>query len=85
MVDVDAGRRGLVEAIGAEFAAPDAAPVEADVVLHASASAAGLDTAIACAGQEGIIVELSWYGDKPVEIGLGGAFHSRRLKLVSSR
>ena len=34
---------------------------------------------------EGTIVEMSWYGDKPVQVDLGGAFHSRRLKLVSSQ
>ena len=28
---------------------------------------------------------MSWYGDKPVQVDLGGAFHSRRLKLVSSQ
>jgi threonine dehydrogenase-like Zn-dependent dehydrogenase len=84
-VDVDTGRRTIVEALGAAFAAPAAAPAEADVVFHASASAAGLDTAIACAGLEATIVELSWYGDRPVEAKLGGAFHSRRLKLVSSQ
>jgi threonine dehydrogenase-like Zn-dependent dehydrogenase len=44
-----------------------------------------LNTAIACAGPEGTIVEMSWYGDKPVTLDLGGAFHSRRLKLVSSQ
>jgi threonine dehydrogenase-like Zn-dependent dehydrogenase len=84
-VDVDAGRRDLVVEMGATFAKPEAAPAEADVVFHASASAAGLETAIACAGLEAAIVELSWYGDKPVEAKLGGAFHSRRLKLISSQ
>jgi threonine dehydrogenase-like Zn-dependent dehydrogenase len=85
VVDVEAGRRPLAEALGAQFAAPDAAPAEADVVFHASASATGLSTAIACAGLEATVVEMSWYGDKPVQVGLGGAFHSRRLKLVSSQ
>ncbi len=85
VADVEAGRRPLAEALGAGFAAPDEAPVEADVVFHASASAAGLNSAIACAGLEGTVVEMSWYGDKPVEVGLGGAFHSRRLRLVSSQ
>jgi 2-desacetyl-2-hydroxyethyl bacteriochlorophyllide A dehydrogenase len=85
VVDLEAGRRPLAEALGARFAAPEAAPGEADLVFHASASAAGLDTAIGCAGLEGTIVEMSWYGDKPVEVGLGGAFHSRRLRLVSSQ
>jgi threonine dehydrogenase-like Zn-dependent dehydrogenase len=56
-----------------------------DVVFHASASAAGLDLAIALAGMEGTVVEMSWYGDRPVTVGLGGAFHSRRLRLLSSQ
>ena len=64
---------------------PEQAPGEADIVFHASATAAGLDTAIDCAGLEATIVEMSWYGDKPVQVDLGGAFHSRRLKLVSSQ
>jgi len=85
-VDVDTtSRRSILEALGADLAAPDRAPSEADIVFHASASAAGLNTAIACAGPEGTIVEMSWYGDKPVTLDLGGAFHSRRLKLVSSQ
>src|SRR5262245_5159794 len=85
VVDVDGRRRSMAEALGARFAGPDAVPEGADVVFHASVSAAGLNTAIDCAGLEGTIVELSWYGDKPVEARLGGAFHSRRLKLVSSQ
>jgi NADPH:quinone reductase-like Zn-dependent oxidoreductase len=85
VVDVEASRRALAAALGAGFAGPEAAPEEADVVFHASASAAGLNTAIGCAGLEGTVVEMSWYGDRPVEVGLGGAFHSRRLRLVSSQ
>lgn len=84
-VDVDQSREPILEALGANLASPDRAPGEADIVFHASASAAGLNTAIACAGPEGTIVEMSWYGDKPVSVDLGGAFHSRRLKLVSSQ
>jgi threonine dehydrogenase-like Zn-dependent dehydrogenase len=84
-VDPQASRRPLAEALGAAFAAPDQAPGETDVVFHASASGAGLDTAIGCAGMEATVVEMSWYGDKAVEARLGGAFHSRRLKLVSSQ
>ena len=60
-------------------------PIGADVVFHTSVSAAGLNTAIACAGFEATIVELSWYGDRDVPVRLGGAFHSQRLKLISSQ
>jgi threonine dehydrogenase-like Zn-dependent dehydrogenase len=84
-VDVDESRRPIVEALGGRFARAEQGPQDADIVFHASASAAGLNTAIKCAGLEGTIVEMSWYGDKPVAADLGGAFHSRRLKLVSSQ
>ena len=60
-------------------------PLDADVVFHTSASAPGLATAISSAGLEATIVELSWYGAGTVAAPLGGAFHSRRLKLVSSQ
>ena len=84
-VDTDTNRRALVENLGAAFATPKQVPAEADVVFHCSATSAGLNTAIACAGIEATVVEMSWYGSKPVQVDLGGAFHSRRLKLISSQ
>ena len=84
-VDVDATRAAIVQALGARFSRPEHAPGDADVVFHASASSEGLDTAITCAGFEGTIVEMSWYGGKPTRVHLGGAFHSRRLKIIASQ
>jgi threonine dehydrogenase-like Zn-dependent dehydrogenase len=84
-IDVDESRRPMVVSLGGRFVRPEQAPRDTDIVFHASATAAGLATAINCAGLEGTIVEMSWYGDKPVAAELGGAFHSRRLKLVSSQ
>lgn len=80
-----ADRDSIVTRLGASFTAPANAPRNADVVFHTSASAAGLATAISCAGLEGTVVELSWYGDKDVAAPLGGAFHSQRLRLQSSQ
>ncbi len=90
VVDVDPTRRPVVEALGARFqaavnSAGSTATGDADIVVHTSVSQAGLNTAIGLAGFEGTIVELSWYGDKPVSIDLGGPFHSKRLKLISSQ
>jgi NADPH:quinone reductase-like Zn-dependent oxidoreductase len=88
VVDVAPDRRGIVESFGARFTIPedvDALPREADVVFHTSVSAAGLNLAIDCAGMEATVVELSWYGDREVPTRLGGAFHSRRLRLQSSQ
>jgi 2-desacetyl-2-hydroxyethyl bacteriochlorophyllide A dehydrogenase len=84
LVDIT-DRSALTKALGASFATPDQAPSNADIVFHASANAKGLETAIACAGFEGKIVELSWYGDMPVSVNLGGAFHSQRLQLISTQ
>jgi hypothetical protein len=55
------------------------------LVFHASASAAGLATALNLAGDEATVIELSWYGAGDVPVPLGGAFHSRRLRLASSQ
>lgn len=85
VVDVDPARAALAEVLGCRFAAPEAAPCDADVVFHTSATGAGLATALAAAGSEATVVELSWYGEKPVFAPLGGPFHSRRLNLVSSQ
>jgi threonine dehydrogenase-like Zn-dependent dehydrogenase len=85
LIDVEAERAAIAHALGISFAPPDKAPEEADVVFHTSATAAGLATAIRCAGFEATIVELSWYGAGTVAADLGGAFHSHRLRLVSSQ
>lgn len=85
LVDIDPSRAGVAAALGAKFAAPGKAPRECDVVFHTSGNAQGLSTAIDLAGDEATIVEMSWYGAGTVGLALGGAFHSRRLKLISSQ
>lgn len=54
-------------------------------MIHASASPAGLATALRLAGDEATVLEMSWYGAGDVAVALGGAFHSRRLRLISSQ
>ena len=85
VVDVASARAALAQALGARFAEPAAAPEGCDLVFHASATAAGLATALRIAGQEATVTELSWYGAGEVTAPLGEAFHSRRLRLVSSQ
>ncbi len=87
--DLDAGRAEIARRFGASFLTPSACAARgdygADVVFHASASAAGLSLAIGAAGPEAKIIEMSWYGEGDVQVPLGGAFHSRRLQLISSQ
>ena len=85
LVDTNPDRAGLAAALGCGFAGPEAAPQGCDTVFHLSASAPGLATAIACAGPEATVLEGSWYGAGTTPVPLGGAFHSRRLRLVGSQ
>ncbi len=85
VVDVDSSRAAVAEALEVGFASPESAPREQDLVLHASATSAGLALALDLLGQEGEVLELSWYGDRPVTVPLGGAFHARRLSVRASQ
>ena len=57
----------------------------ADLVYEISGSPRALDQAIALAGFDARVVIGSWYGDKPVELDLGGRFHRSRIRLLSSQ
>lgn len=85
LIDKDPGRAALAEKMSAAFALPDAAPRGFELVIHTSASDAGLALALDIAGFEANVVEASWYGDRNVSVPLGGAFHSQRLRLISSQ
>ncbi len=85
LIDIDPARAALAARLGCGFARPQDAPAGADLVIHASASAAGLATALGAAGTEARVVESSWYGAGTVPVPLGGGFHSGRLQIVGSQ
>jgi NADPH:quinone reductase-like Zn-dependent oxidoreductase len=85
LVDINASRAELAAKLGVGFAAPGNASADCDLVVHASGSPDGLRTALELAGDEATVLEMSWYGDATVTAMLGGPFHSRRLRLVSSQ
>lgn len=85
LIDINGGRAELARQLGVGFASPDAAAGNCDIVFHASGTAAGLNSAMALAGDEATIIEMSWYGEGSIPALLGGNFHSRRLRLISSQ
>ena len=85
LVDVDPARAGVAAALGVGFATPGDAADDCDLVVHASATEAGLARSLELLADEGEVVELSWYGDRPVTLPLGEAFHSRRLAIRASQ
>ena len=85
LVDINPAKALVARGLGVRFATPDAATGEADVVVHASGNPAGLAMALQVAAFEATVVEMSWYGDQDVPLGLGKAFHARRLTITSSQ
>jgi NADPH:quinone reductase-like Zn-dependent oxidoreductase len=85
LVDVDAGRAEVAAALGVEFALPGDAAGGRDLVVHASATSAGLQRSLELLAPEGTVIDLSWYGDTEVRLSLGGAFHSGRLAIRASQ
>ena len=85
LVDVDPSRARVAEALGVGFALPGEAAGDLDLTVHTSATSAGLQTSLDLLGPEGTVVELSWYGDAPTQVSLGGSFHSGRLSVRASQ
>jgi threonine dehydrogenase-like Zn-dependent dehydrogenase len=85
LVDVEPARATVAEALGVGFATPSRATPGCDLVVHASATEVGLATALDLVAPEGMVLELSWYGDRRVTVPLGEWFHSRRLTLKASQ
>ena len=85
VVDVDPGKEAVCRALGVAYARPDDAPSDRDLVIDTSGSGEGLQLALDSAAVEGEIIEASWFGDRAVSVGLGGAFHSKRLTIRSSQ
>ena len=85
LVDVDPSRADVAAALEVDFAVPEAAPREFDLVVHTSATSAGLQRSLDLLATEGTVIDLSWYGDTEVRLTLGGAFHARRLAIRSSQ
>jgi threonine dehydrogenase-like Zn-dependent dehydrogenase len=85
LVDVDARRADVASALGVDFALPESATDGCDIVIHASATSAGLQRSLELLVPEGTVIDLSWYGDAEVQLSLGGAFHVGRLGIRASQ
>jgi len=85
LVDTNPERATVAAAFGVDFAAPADAPAGNDLVIHTSATSAGLARSLELLRPEGTVIDASWYGDAPVTLPLGEAFHSSRLTIRSSQ
>jgi NADPH:quinone reductase-like Zn-dependent oxidoreductase len=85
VVDIEPRREPLARQFGCDFASPAVAPSEQELIVHTSASEAGLRLALDCAAFEARIIEASWFGERMPAVPLGEAFHARRLRLIATQ
>ena len=85
VVDTDTAKAEVVEGLGARFASPFEAADGRDLTVHTSATSTGLQLSLDLLAPEGVVLDLSWYGDAEVRLSLGGAFHSGRLGIRASQ
>jgi len=85
LVDIDPTRADVAAALGVGFALPADAGGGRDLVVHTSATSAGLQQSLDLLAPEGTVIDLSWYGDAEIRLSLGGAFHSGRLGIRASQ
>jgi hypothetical protein len=85
LVDLDRGRKHLADTLGVDFAHPDEALPDCDIVFHCSASQEGLGRSLQLAGDEADVIEMSWYANRGVTLPLGEDFHARRLSIRASQ
>jgi threonine dehydrogenase-like Zn-dependent dehydrogenase len=85
LVDVDPSRADVAAALGVAYSLPGGATGGCDLVVHTSATSVGLQRSLELLAAEGMVLELSWYGDDVTTVSLGGAFHSGRLTVRASQ
>jgi 2-desacetyl-2-hydroxyethyl bacteriochlorophyllide A dehydrogenase len=88
--DPVAERRQVARALGVDSAAPEDLPGAlppggVPLLVEVSGSPTALAGALSLLAHEGTALVGSWYGQQPVSLPLGGAFHRRRLTIRSSQ
>ena len=83
--EINPYRQSLIESWGFSLGNSSNVLKSYDITFNCSSSEEGLQFCLDHTGFEGKVVELSWYGQKPVSIQLGKFFHNRRLQLISSQ
>ncbi|MEE2570446.1 zinc-binding alcohol dehydrogenase [Pseudarthrobacter sp. J64] len=85
LVDLNKERQQFAKQLDVDFATPDHAEADCDIVFHCSASQEGLARSLQLVGDEGEVIEMSWYADRNVTLPLGEDFHARRLSITASQ
>ena len=66
LIDINPKRQALAERLGLVFCTPEKAPNDQDCIIHASGHPEGLRQALSQVGNEGRVIEMSWFGEGEV-------------------
>jgi threonine dehydrogenase-like Zn-dependent dehydrogenase len=81
-----AWRRSLADSVGITAVDPgELGKEEVPLVIEASGNTEAPARALDLLAHEGTLLVVSWFGSKPVQLPLGGAFHRRRLAIRSTQ
>lgn len=84
--ELNVERRKFTQDCGLKLFNEDETPeMDFDICYHCTGSESGLQFCIDRTKTEGKIMELSWYGNKAVNIQFGGTFHTGRKSIISSQ
>lgn len=84
-VEPQAARRNVASALGVTAIEPSEVSGGARTIVECSGRPDVLAQSLDLLDHEGTALVASWYGTKPVELALGGAFHRRRLTIRSTQ
>lgn len=82
IIETNPWRRGKAKELGWDLHVKG---TKYDIIYHTTSTAEGLQYCIDRLGLEGKLIELSWYGNKKIQLELGKNFHYNRLQLISSQ
>jgi threonine dehydrogenase-like Zn-dependent dehydrogenase len=87
LMDTIAARAAIASELAVTFleVGRDQPPSGLDLAFECSATPGGMAMGLTMLGTEGTLVSLGWHGAGETAVPLGGAFHSRRLRIVSSQ
>ena len=85
ILEVNPLRQKLAHRLGFEDPLNNPGRHDFDIAINTSGTSEGLQLCIDMTAREGIIMEMSWYGDHETRLHLGGSFHTGRKRIVSSQ
>ncbi|WP_345310613.1 zinc-dependent alcohol dehydrogenase [Kocuria gwangalliensis] len=85
VLETNPQRRRLLTSLGLTAVDPSDAAPDNDIVIHTSGTEQGLARALEITGDDGTVVEASWFGSRAPAVPLGADFHARRLAIVASQ